>query len=83
MMSLRCQEVAAFLADYVDGTLGTEQRTVFEAHVAGCPECIAYLRGYAETLRLVRETGGDEPEPAGVPDDLIAAILAARSSRPR
>ena len=44
MMSLRCQEVAAFLADYVDGTLGTEQRTVFEAHVAGCPECIAYLR---------------------------------------
>src|SRR5262249_8544906 len=82
MMSLRCREVAAFLPDHLDGTLGAEQRTAFEAHLASCPECVAYLRGSAETLRLVRQTARDELEPGGIPDELTAAVLAARANRP-
>ncbi len=80
--TLACREVVDFLADYLEGTLGAPQRTLFEKHLAECAECVAYLRGYAETIRLARESGRDEPEPAAVPDELVRAILAARSHRP-
>jgi predicted anti-sigma-YlaC factor YlaD len=78
MTGLTCREMTDFLADYLDGTLALAERRLFEKHLAGCPDCITYLRSYAETIRLARETQEADTLPDGVPEDLVRAILAAR-----
>lgn len=78
MTDLTCREMTGFLADYLDGTLLLAERGVFEQHLAECRDCVAYLRTYAETIRLARETRDADALPAGVPEDLVRAILAAR-----
>ena len=78
MTDLTCREMTGFLADYLDGTLPLAERGVFEQHLAECRDCVAYLRTYAETIRLARETRDADALPAGVPEDLVRAILAAR-----
>ena len=75
---LTCRELSEFLADYFAGELGPEERFLFEGHLAECPECVAYLRSYAETTRLAKDAYEDGPVPAGVPEELVRAILEAR-----
>lgn len=52
---LTCRELTERLADYCGGRLGCAERWAVGADVANCPGCIAYLRGYAKTMRLARE----------------------------
>jgi anti-sigma factor RsiW len=75
---LTCREVARWLDDYLDGTLGADERAAFEAHLAECPDCRTYLRSYADTIRLTKETGGDDSTPTSIPERLVRAILTAR-----
>jgi anti-sigma factor RsiW len=80
---LTCREVVDFLADYLAGELEPDTRAVFEQHLAGCPACVAYLRTYAETIRLAKAAcqTPDDPVAPEVPDELLRAILAARQGR--
>ena len=82
MTDLTCREMTDFLADYLDGSLALAERRLFDKHLAGCPECIAYLRSYAETIRLARQTSEDDALPATIPGELVRAILAARQGVP-
>ena len=75
---LTCREVADFLAAYFAGELSLEERFVFEGHLAECLECAAYLRSYAETIRLAKHAYADDPVPTDVPEGLVRAILEAR-----
>jgi anti-sigma factor RsiW len=76
---MTCRELVDFLADYLAGELAPEVRRVFEAHLADCPECATYLRGYAEAIRLARACAeADDAVPSGVPERLLRAIAAAR-----
>jgi predicted anti-sigma-YlaC factor YlaD len=74
-----CREMVDFLADYLADKLAPEVRRVFEAHLAECPGCATYLRGYADAIRLARACAEtDAAVPAEVPERLVRAILAAR-----
>ena len=75
---LTCRDVAAFLGAYTAGELRPQQRGAFDAHLAQCPDCRTYLHQYEETRRLAKRACDDALE-AGVPEELVAAILAARS----
>ncbi len=76
---LDCRELIAFLADYLDGELAPEVRDAFELHLSLCPACVDYLANYRETLRLERRAfEADAGIPDDVPEELVAAILAAR-----
>ena len=75
---LTCRELVDFVADYLSGELAPEVRAVFDEHLAECPDCVAYLRTYEDTIRLARDAAGADPVPAAVPDRLVRAILAAR-----
>jgi len=76
---MTCRELVEFLADYMAGELPAKVRRVFEAHLAECPECATYLRGYADAIRLARACAEtDDAVPAEVPERLVRAILAAR-----
>ena len=84
---LTCRELTGFLADYLARELDPDARSVFEGHLAGCPDCVAYLHSYAATMRLAKDAYDDDPIPADVPDELVRAILEARNrsgrTRPR
>jgi len=77
---MTCREFTEFLSAYFDGQLAEDVRLRFDAHLAACPECAAYLESYATTVKLAKAAlrGSDDPVPADVPEDLVKAILRAR-----
>lgn len=78
---MTCREVGDFLMDYLNGELSEAQRAVFEEHLGDCSDCVAYLQSYEMTVKAARLTGGaaDDRSLDQVPEDLVRAILAARS----
>ena len=77
---MTCRDVIEFLLDYVAGTVSAEERTVFEAHLAVCPPCVAYLKTYPATVQLGQRalSESDASDSPPIPEELISAILAAR-----
>ena len=77
---MTCRELIEFLADYLSGELPAEERRLFEEHLAECPDCVAYLETYEATIRLGRDAFSSVQDPgcADAPEELVAAILAAR-----
>jgi anti-sigma factor RsiW len=80
-----CKELVEFLMDYLDGILSEPQRERFEEHLAECPDCVAYLATYQETVRIGKAVCSEEHEaaPPHVPEELVQAILSARSGKRR
>jgi anti-sigma factor RsiW len=77
---LTCREIADFLMAYEDGELSEAMRREFEAHLAVCPDCVAYLASYRATVALGKRAFADENAAAAeeVPEELIEAVLASR-----
>jgi anti-sigma factor RsiW len=71
-----CRDVIEFLMDYCDGELPDGERALFDAHLADCPDCVAYLKNYEQTVRLEKDAFAEPP--GDMPEGLIQAILAAR-----
>lgn len=58
-----CRSVVELLMDYVDGLLGAADQAALEAHFAGCPRCVEFVRSYRETPRILRDaTTAEMPE---------------------
>jgi anti-sigma factor RsiW len=70
-----CRDVIEFLIDYCDGALPQAERALFDAHLAECPDCVAYLHNYERTLKL-EKAAFDSPPPE-MPQALVQAIVAA------
>jgi len=79
---LTCRELEAFLDDYLEGLLSPRQRRRFEWHLKLCRDCRRYLEGYRRAVALCKGVFAkpDAPVPDDVPEDLVRAVLAARSS---
>ena len=80
---LSCREIADFLMAYEDGELAEPARREFDAHLAECRDCVAYLASYRATVALGKRAFADEDAAAAdeVPEELVAAVLAARRRR--
>ena len=79
---MTCRDAADFMLDYLAGTLDADTNARFELHLRRCGNCVEYLAQYQRTIELGRRAFDDDSVLAvlaGVPEDLIAAILAARS----
>jgi anti-sigma factor RsiW len=46
---MTCRELIERLLDYVEGTATPDE---FDAHLAGCSSCRAYVDSYRETIRI-------------------------------
>jgi anti-sigma factor RsiW len=81
---MTCREFADFIGDYESGALPEPARASFERHLTRCLNCQRYLTHYREAVALGRAAFEDEDAavPGNVPEDLIAAILAARNQKP-
>lgn len=81
---MTCREFADFIDEYEAGALAEPGRASFERHLTRCLNCQRYLTHYRQAVALGRAAfeAEDSAVPAEVPEDLIAAILAARSQKP-
>jgi anti-sigma factor RsiW len=80
---MNCREFTEFLHEYLFGHLPDAELAEFEKHLAECPWCVAYLDSYRKTLQLEQAAFSapeDTPPPADAPEELVQAILRARSS---
>lgn len=77
---MTCRELVDFLMAYLDRELPLDQRERFERHLAVCPECVDYMTGYIETVRMGKMACAplDAPVSGNVPEELVRAILAAK-----
>jgi anti-sigma factor RsiW len=80
---MTCHELIEFLDRYVEETVSEEERREFDRHLAVCPACVAYVDGYRATIELTRTAlaAPDDLVPGTVPEELVAAVLAARRKR--
>jgi anti-sigma factor RsiW len=78
-----CREFADFMAEYLAGDLAPDLQRPFDHHLSVCVNCQRYLTSYRETVALGKRAFADDDAalPADVPDELLKAILAARSPR--
>ena len=80
---ITCRELIEFLDRYIEGELPVQQVAEFDRHLAVCGDCVDYLHGYRETVRLAGEAFRDEDVSfESVPRALIEAILDTQRRRP-
>lgn len=78
---ITCAEFEAFILDYHEGVLSERQRRIFEYHFTICPTCRTQFTSYLQTIELGQKifAAGEEALPEEVENELVNAILAARS----
>jgi anti-sigma factor RsiW len=74
---LTCRDVSDFLGAYFGDDLAPRERRLFDEHVAKCPDCQVYMSQYRTTQRLAAKAFDADAVDAGVPEDLVQAILSA------
>ena len=53
--AIGCKQVSDFSVDYLEGTLSSDDKLHFKAHLAACPECVSYFETYKKTPGVTRE----------------------------
>jgi predicted anti-sigma-YlaC factor YlaD len=78
---MTCRDFAEFIDSYLARDLAAGTLASFEYHLSVCSNCRRYLAQYRDAIALGRTAFAHPAEavPADVPEDLVAAILAARS----
>jgi anti-sigma factor RsiW len=71
-VELTCQELVELVTDYLEEALEPEDRRRFEAHLAACDGCDAYLEQIRLTITLAGRVG-----PESISQDAEAALLEA------
>lgn len=82
---INCREFEEFIVDYIEGELPSKQVRIFELHLKVCRECREYLEAYKRTMSVSKrsfELSESVVDPASVPEDLIAAVIAAKIGNP-
>lgn len=75
---LACADGVPLLMDYLEDLLPAEDRMAIDAHLAGCPRCVAFVKSYRETPRILRAATA-----AAMPAELRAALARFLSTRER
>jgi len=78
---ITCREVVDFLDRYLSGGLDPDAVARFERHLSECPPCVAYMHTYQSAIAVSKALLEEaEDVPAGVPENLVQAILHARAA---
>jgi anti-sigma factor RsiW len=78
---LTCREVVELVTDYLEDALPAAERERFDAHVASCPGCRAYLAQMRVTLQVVAATAEFEAPPE-VPELMTTFRTRMRNGSP-
>jgi anti-sigma factor RsiW len=69
---MTCRQLVELVTEYFDGALADHDRARFEAHLAACPHCRAYLQQMRETIALTGALAESQVTP-----EASGALLAA------
>jgi anti-sigma factor RsiW len=70
---IACQELVELVTAYLDDALPAADRARFEAHLASCEDCTAYVAQFVQTLSAIGAVPGEEPDRVIV-DGLVAVF---------
>ena len=73
---IACRELVTLVTDYLENRLPPADRARFDAHIAGCANCTAYLEQMRETIRLTGMLREEE-----IPGELREALLGVLRGR--
>lgn len=77
---MACKELVELITDYCEGRLSPAEHARFEAHLALCDGCVAYLAQYRKTIALAGRLSEEEVrEPAR--EQLLAVFRDWKASR--
>jgi hypothetical protein len=68
---LSCQDLVELVTMYLEMTLSQVEKARFEAHIAGCGDCTAYLDEMRHTIRLLGTLREDH-----IPTEAKSRLLA-------
>ena len=71
-----CVDGVAMLMDYLEGVILPADREVIDAHVSGCPRCVAFVESYRQTPRILRAATAAE-----LPEELEQSLRRFLASR--
>jgi anti-sigma factor RsiW len=69
---LACQEIVELVTDYLEDAMDAPLRESFDAHLADCPHCTAYLEQIEATIRVAGTIRAEDLAP-----ELRAGLLEA------
>jgi anti-sigma factor RsiW len=69
MKAKSCRETVDLLLDYVENRLPPAEQEALDAHFAGCPPCLEFVKSYKETPRVLRESTR-----AAMPDEVARRL---------
>lgn len=84
-LMITCVEFEDFILAYLEDELNARQRRIFELHLAVCRECRDYLAAYRTAMTVTSDVLDTQTAETlvNVPEDLVSAVLAARTSQDR
>ena len=71
--ALNCRELVELVTEYLEGVLPAAEQERFEAHIAGCRGCGAYLEQMRQTIQTLGRLSEASLAP-GVQEDLLTAF---------
>ena len=76
---MTCREFITFLHRYLDNELEASERNTFDQHLSVCEACRNFMDSYKTTRQLASLALSSDSGsiPKEVPEDLVAAVLAA------
>ena len=78
--ALSCREMVELVTDYLEDALPGTERARFEAHIAGCDGCTAYLEQMRATIALTGRLT-EEQIPPGALEALLREFRDWREGR--
>ena len=73
LADLPCRDIVEIVTAYLEGALDEELHSRFEAHLAICDSCVAYV----EQMRRTVAAAGQAVEPEQLPADLREGLRRA------
>ena len=55
-----CKQATSLILDHLTGELDSKTARLFEEHLMICPDCVAFLNSYKETIKFTRSLSYDD-----------------------
>jgi Putative zinc-finger len=65
-----CKQIADLVFNYINDTLAPRVKRDFNQHLKICPDCVAFLNTYRNTVAVTRSVRAEEM-PANVRDNIL------------
>lgn len=63
VQEINCKQLVELVTDYLEDRLPTDQRLLFEEHLAYCTWCVTYLEQMRRTITLTGALREDDLDP--------------------